>query len=280
MRTNQKKYLVKFKGGSSEVDKIVFDYISTSQKEIKGLREIPLFFNLSNLLNNYKDKNLLDFYSYVLKNHTISNSQLFQDLFVLFILKGKKNGKYLEFGATNGVELSNTFTLEKHFAWEGVLAEPSPQWTKSLKENRPKNNIINKCIYSETDKNINFFVSDIGVLSTIEEFKNSDISSMPGNTKARNEKGYNIPISTISLNDVFINYFDGQKIDYMSIDTEGSELLILESFDFNKFGPKIITVEHNFTPAQEKLNALFKKNNYTRYFPIETQFDAWYVRND
>ena len=43
----------------------------------------------------------------------------------------------------------------------------------------------------------------------------------------------------------------------MSIDTEGSELLILENFDFNKFGPKIITVEHNFTPAQEKLNALF-----------------------
>lgn len=280
MTNHQKKFRINFEDGSSEVDEIVYNYIANSQKQIKKLLEIPHFFNLSNVLRNQKNQDLLDFYSYVLKNHSISRSQLFQDLFILFILKDKKNGKYLEFGATNGVELSNTYILEKHFNWNGVLAEPSPQWSKALRQNRPNNKIIEECIYSETGKNIKFFVSDIGELSTIEEFKESDISSLPGNTKARNAKGYEISVSTISLNDVFRNYFDDQKIDYMSVDTEGSELLILENFDFSKFGPKIITVEHNWTSNQGKLDTLFKNNNYTRYFSIETQFDAWYVRNN
>ena len=63
----------------------------------------------------------------------------------------------------------------------------------------------------------------------------------------------------------------------MSVDTEGSELLILENFDFAQFAPEIVTVEHNFTDAQDKLDGLFIKNNYIRVFKEHTQFDAWYV---
>ena len=66
----------------------------------------------------------------------------------------------------------------------------------------------------------------------------------------------------------------------MSVDTEGSELTILENFDFKKFSPRIVTVEHNYTNNQKKLDALFMKNNYTRIFREYTQFDAWYVSND
>ena len=103
---------------------------------------------------------------------------------------------------------------------------------------------------------------------------------MPGNTKARNHKGFNHQVMSISLNDVFIKYFDSSPIDYMSVDTEGSELLILENFDFKKFSPKIVTVEHNFTEAQKKLDELFFTNNYIRMFKEYTQFDAWYVLQD
>ena len=50
---------------------------------------------------------------------------------------------------------------------------------------------------------IDFFVSKKGVFSTINEFKESDIESMPGNTKARNEEGFTVKVPTISLNDFF-----------------------------------------------------------------------------
>jgi FkbM family methyltransferase len=240
---------------------------------------LPHFWDLSNSINQY-DELFINYYSYLLTNRKLSKSQLFQDLFVLYFLKNKKNGTFLEFGATNGLEMSNSFTLEHDFQWQGVLAEPSPQWHKQLKKNRPKSTIIKECIYSETGKNLDFFVSDQGVFSTLEEFKNSDISSMPGNTKARNESGYNHKVKTISLNDVFIKHFNGSPIDYMSVDTEGSELIILENFDFGRFSPKVVTVEHNFTESQPKLDELFNKNNYSRVFKEHTQFDAWYILNE
>ena len=279
MDEKAKKFKINFNDGkSSFIDENTLKYIINLQNTLKNQISIPKFYDLTKSLNNYNQE-LLDFYSFIFKNREISHSQLFQDLFVLFKLGNKRKGRFLEFGATNGKELSNSYLLEKNFEWEGVLAEPSPQWKKSLKENRPRTKIINECIYSESGTMIDFFVSKKGVLSTINEFRESDIESIPGNTKARNEEGYLVKVPTISLNDVFIKHFNGEKIDYMSVDTEGSELLILSKFDFEKYGPKIITVEHNYTSIQKNLDNLFKENNYKRFFPQQTQFDSWYIRN-
>ena len=252
--------------------------IELQQPTKKNQIALPRFWDLKNSINQYSEV-FIDYYSYLLTNRKLSKSQLFQDLFVLYFLKNKKNGTFLEFGATDGIEFSNSFMLEHNMQWQGVLAEPSPQWHQQLKKNRPKTSIITDCIYSETGKILDFFVSDKGVFSTLDEFKNSDICSMPGNNKARNECGYNYKVKTISLNDVFIKYFNGDPIDYMSVDTEGSELIILENFDFKSFAPKVVTVEHNFTEAQDKLDELFHKNNYSRVFKEHAQFDAWYILN-
>ena len=54
-----------------------------------------------------------------------SRSQLRQDLFVLSQLDFKRNGYFVEFGATNGFNLSNTHLMEKEFGWTGILAEPA-----------------------------------------------------------------------------------------------------------------------------------------------------------
>ena len=278
--SSKKDFQINFPNGqSSFVDEKTMQYILNLQNIIKNQKSIPKFFDLNSLISS-SDKELIDFYTFIFNNKNISHSQLFQDLFVLYLLGMKREGKYLEFGATDGIELSNSFLLEKEFGWNGVLAEPSPQWQAQLKENRPKSKLLDECIYSETGESINFFVSKEGVYSTIEEFRDSDIESMPSNTKTRNEDGYSVKVSTISLNDVFIKYFNGERIDYMSVDTEGSEFLILSNFNFDKYGPKIVTVEHNFTSSEKKLDALFKENKYRRMFARHTQFDAWYVRED
>ena len=264
MKQNKQQITLSFNNGiTSNIDENVFKLIKELENQIKNPIKLPYFWNLSRSIKNVDEK-FLKFYSFLLGNARLSKSQLYQDLFVLFTFQEKKNGTFLEYGATDGLNLSNTFLLENRFNWRGLLAEPSKKWHSSLKKNRQNSKIIKECIYSETGKNLNFFTSDAGELSTLEEFRQSDISSMPGNTNLRNKSGYNHKVLTISLNDVFKKYFNNSTIDYMSVDTEGSELLILQNFDFKKFSPKIVTVEHNYTENQKKLDALFIENNYTR----------------
>ena len=48
-----------------------------------------------------------------------SRSQFGQDLFALLSLNFKRGGYFVEFGATNGIEKSNTYLLEKELGWAG-----------------------------------------------------------------------------------------------------------------------------------------------------------------
>ena len=57
-------------------------------------------------------------------------------MFVLNELNLKRNGFFVEFDATNGVHFSNSHILEKHFNWNGILAEPAQKWHQDLNRNR------------------------------------------------------------------------------------------------------------------------------------------------
>ncbi len=70
------------------------------------------------------------------------------------------------------------------------------------------------------------------------------------------------------------------KIDYLSIDTEGSEYEILSNFNFDKYQIQVITCEHNFTPAREQVLSLLTSKGYVRKFDKVSQFDDWYVRTE
>src|SRR5690349_20675774 len=55
------------------------------------------------------------FVRYVVQHHKRSNSQFFQDLLVAFLLHEKQGGFFVEFGAANGIERSNTYMLERDY---------------------------------------------------------------------------------------------------------------------------------------------------------------------
>ena len=267
MRINFKTNVNFWHIASAARDKNVSDYEMLYQAfEQDALKEENKIF-LKKFINSFKKiKNI--------------KSQLYQDVFAYFIIGNKFDKTFLEFGATDGIELSNSYMLESSFGWKGALSEPSPQWYNSLKENRKNTEIITKCIWTESGKTLEFFMSDIGVLSTLKNFIESDKNSMPGNTTQRKKGGRIISVNTISLNDVIKVYFNNISPSYISIDTEGSEYEILKSFNFNNYRPKVFTIEHNFTDLQTGINDLMKSNNYERIFNKLTAFDAWYVSKE
>lgn len=207
-------------------------------------------------------------------------AQLYQDLFVDFILPNHTERVFLEFGATDGVSLSNTYYLELKRGWTGGLGEPNPVVQPFLLQNRPKATHILDCIWEKSGEQLEFFASEAYEFSTLKQFLDSDKESGGDNYEIRTKQGKLVSVPTISLNEVMERHFGGQAPDYISIDTEGSELTILSSFDFSKYRPKIFTVEHNYTRHEHTIDQLMEQQNYSRLFGPLTAFDAWYVAND
>ncbi len=201
----------------------------------------------------------------------LSRAQLRQDLFALTELDFKSGGFFVEFGATNGVDLSNTHLLEKEFQWKGILAEPAQCWHKKLKRNRSAI-IETKCVWTKTGETLVFNETPMAELSTIEAFSDSD-----KHAPARSDgKKYNV--DTISLIDLLDQHKAPQRIDYLSIDTEGSEYDILAAFDFDRYDVRVITAEHNKNENRQKVIDLLHKHGFQRKFESVSKFDDWFVK--
>ena len=205
-----------------------------------------------------------------------SKSQIRQDIAAVAVSEFKENGYFVEFGATNGITLSNTYLLEKMFKWKGILAEPARRWHHELELSR-NCDIEKKCIWSKSDEKLNFVEVDCGELSTIKDFSNNDIHS-----KSRKKK-IEYVVDSISMNDLLEKYKAPNIIDYFSIDTEGSEYEILEKINYEKYKFKFITLEHNYTSNREKIYNLLTSKGYERICTDFSKWDDWYInfeRND
>jgi FkbM family methyltransferase len=202
-----------------------------------------------------------------------SKSQLRQDLFVLQRTDFKDNGYFVEFGATDGKQFSNTFLLEDRFGWKGILAEPARTWHAELRKNRPLATIDTRCVWKISGDLIQFAESPVPELSSIDGIKNQDEHVDARETSKRYE------VETVSLQNLLESNNAPHNIDYLSIDTEGSEFEILNSFDFSKYNIKIISCEHNYTDNRDKIYALLSRKGYRRVMEDVSQFDDWYVKN-
>jgi FkbM family methyltransferase len=200
-----------------------------------------------------------------------SKAQFRQDLFVLAELGFRRDGFFVEFGATDGLNLSNTWLLEKQFGWRGILAEPGQCWHAALSANR-RCAIDQRCVWSNSGETLRFNQTAIPELSTIEKFSSADLH------KDARKTGSRYDVATVSLMDLLAEHGAPAQIDYLSIDTEGSEFDILESFDFGRYDVRVITCEHNFTPMRRRVHALLSGNGYVRKFETVSEFDDWYVK--
>jgi FkbM family methyltransferase len=199
-----------------------------------------------------------------------SRSQLRQDLFVLATLGLRRNGFFVEFGAADGVYLSNSWLLEKEFGWKGILAEPARTSAESIRRSRSAI-LETDCVWRSTGDKLLFREVDNSEFSTLDELASVDCH------KAERRSATTYEVTTVSLNDLLARHHAPRVIDYLSIDTEGSEAEILGAFDFRQHRFRIVTCEHNYTAERKTIFSIMTANGYKRVQTGLSRFDDWYV---
>ncbi|ETC98202.1 FkbM family methyltransferase [Asaia sp. SF2.1] len=232
-----------------------------------------------NLLDRERDleethKDIIDFYLFCRNNLAQSKAQIYQDLWVLFMTEEKTSGFFVEFGACDGIFMSNTWLLEKKYKWSGILAEPNPHWADSLLLNREAH-IDHSCVYRSTGDVVEMrCVTQAPELSHVADIVPSDIHQREGNRENITVE----QVNTISLEDLLRKYNAPHIIDYLSIDTEGSELEILQSFRFDRYDVRLISVEHAGDESKrEAIRETLESRGFQRWYPELTRWDDWYI---
>lgn len=199
----------------------------------------------------------------------MSYSQLGQDLSVLKFYNNKVNGFFIEVGANDGINLSNTYLLEQQYNWKGICCEPIPEKYEQLLKNRQNSVCYKEAVYNQSGLTLTFDIANnYDLLSGIMEHIDSHKHEVEANKTT-------IQVQTITLLDVLDTANAPSFIEYMSLDTEGSEFEILKNFNFEKYTFGLIDVEHNYIePRRSEIRNLLLSKGYV--YIGENQWDDMY----
>ena len=182
--------------------------------------------------------NILKFLSIFLKSFTtkkISYSYGGVDSLVANIFKDNNDGFYVDIGCGHPIKNNNTYLLNKR-GWKGINIDLDEENIDLFNIYRKKDENINIAVSNDNKEVDLYFYHSKSAINTISKdvanYQKAKVSSVK-------------KIKSKTLNEVLINSkFKDIQIDFLSIDVEGSELLVLKNFDFKKYSPKVIVVEY------------------------------------
>jgi FkbM family methyltransferase len=166
----------------------------------------------------------------------ISYAQNKEDIYINWLLKGKKEGFYVDIGASDPVHYSATkFFYER--GWQGINIEPIKRYVNLLNSERPR------------DINLMLGVAKEQGILDFREYPDADgLSSFSKEMQTQHSeiKFVDYKVNVLPLIDILeMNLPSDQTIDFMKIDVEGYEYEVISSNDWERFRPKLLIIEAN-----------------------------------
>jgi FkbM family methyltransferase len=181
----------------------------------------------------------------------------------------KKNGFFIDLACADGVSINNTYFLERYLGWTGILFEPNPEYKKKILEKR-KSKLITECVTDCVGEKIRFRI-DNGMLGGI-------ISEETDNNKRfrskQLEKAKVIEIYTTTLEKELDEVNAPKIIDFLSLDVEGAEWIVMRLFPFHKYKFICMAIER----PNKKLDILLESKGYKQVAHLMN--DVLYVHED
>ena len=147
---------------------------------------------------------------------------------------------------------SNTYYLEKQLDWSGIAIDALPEYEPGWKLRRPRSQFFNYLVTDHSDTVESFYRSELKGISSVQK----SLKGPAGKELALEE----IHVPTTTLNRL-LEQNEVSKIDFLSVDIEGAELLALAGFDIIRFRPELVCIEAK--PAnREKILEYFAAHGY------------------
>jgi FkbM family methyltransferase len=194
-------------------------------------------------------------------------------------LIGHTGGFFVEAGANDGFEQSNTYWLERFRGWSGVLVEPIPQLYEEAVLERPAARVFNCALvpfdYQGTTVRMRYggLMSIVGGAQGSEE---EDRAYVRPAFDLRMESEYEVEVPARTLSSI-LDEIEAPEIDLLSLDVEGFEPSVLRGLDFDRHAPRFILVEiHHMETGRPVIEELLG----ARYEPREqlSPLDMLYQR--
>lgn len=138
------------------------------------------------------------------------------------------NGFYIECGANDGINQSNTWYFEKHLNWKGILIEPLENEYKELIINRSKKNYFYNCALVGSKK-----IKSLKLIK--KKLESKIIKNEESNSKV-------IDVNSQTLTSILEKIKLSKDIDFFSLDVMGFESEVLRGINFKKFKFKFILI--------------------------------------
>jgi hypothetical protein len=180
-------------------------------------------------------------------------SQLGQDRKVIELFRAKPNGYYIDLAANDAHALSNTFALEKYHNWTGLCIEPNDHYWKSL-------------IYARKCTIVGALVADTVNAEVPVAFRGFSGGIVSEETD--NKQGGTDFRKTTSFSQILDKFDVPKVIDYLSLDVEGAEEMVMSSFPFDEYTISVLTVERPTVALKHKLrdNGYWNKMQWDELF--------------
>lgn len=170
-----------------------------------------------------------------------------------------KNGFFIEVGANDGYQQSNTYFLEKILGWRGILVEGIPNLYEKCKRIRTRSSVYNYALVSPNfpDSSIEMHYANLmSVVTGSLKNQQSQIQHIETGLKLQNIKQtYTVKVPVKTLASILDEFTDLPAIDFFSLDVEGYELDVLLGLNLHKYQPKYMLVEARYF---EEVNCLLE----------------------
>jgi FkbM family methyltransferase len=189
-------------------------------------------------------------------------------------------GVFVEFGALNGIDHSNTYAFERYMGWKGLMFEIDPHVYRDLEQNRPGADIVIGAVCPSGESNITVILSIHGGLSgSIKQYEESRLHMKREESVV---KCYNLADE--------LRKRDMMRVDYLTMDTEGSEVDLVLDFPWDDFDVRMVQIEQlnegKYTSQvgkKEKIIQHMISHGYELYHvfvvAIDDTDDLMFVRN-